>query len=298
MPDPMQKAVSMKRPLVSLGVPVRNGGAMLRAALDSIAAQDYPNIEVIISDNGSSDETAQIAAEFVTRYPNARAIRQEKPLSAFGNFMWLIDQANGEYFCWCAHDDLRSPDFVSGLVRALETDSHACLAFGDLEITTRHGDAGILRDYDFANDKLGPLGRIRKQTLMQCFHIYGLWRTQELRRLPKVYSSWWPDLPLMIVAAYHGTFIHVPGPKFIYLEVPKSDAERAAYQDYMSNVKSRFGNIIDLIVASFEAVRLVAGLPAAIYTVALVVEKQAWSFGTSVVRRIGVKQWLKRRLAQ
>mgnify|MGYP002713064862 CR=1 FL=1 len=276
----------MIQPLVSLGVPVRNGGEMLRAALAAIEAQDYPNIEVIISDNCSSDETFVIAAEFGRRHPNARIIRQEEPLTAFENFMWLIDQAKGDFFCWCAHDDLRSPDFVSGLLHGFDGNDNAHLCFGDLEIMDSHGVDGSACAYDFANQGLSSVSRLRKQALMQCFHIYGLWRMESLRQLPKIYCSWWPDLPFMMAAAYSGIFIHVPGPRFIYLEAPKSDAERAAYQDYVLQARSRLRNVFDLIVACFRAVRDVAGVPLALAAGVLVVEKQIRGLGVWVSRKM------------
>ena len=67
-------------PLVTLGVPVRNGAAMLAAALDSIVAQDYPNLEVVVSDNASTDATPEILRDYVQRYRHIRVIRQERRL--------------------------------------------------------------------------------------------------------------------------------------------------------------------------------------------------------------------------
>lgn len=264
----------MSQTLVSVGVPVRNGGTMLASALDALAAQDYSNIEVIISDNCSNDETPNIANAFAVRHPNARVIRQAKPISAFQNFMGLIDEAQGEYFLWCAHDDLRSSNFVSSMVTYLEANREASLCFCDLRVTDQHGTEGVLKNFDFANGDLCPFQRLRKQALMQCFHIYGLWRKSELKRLPKNYCSWWPDLPLMLAAAYSGTFGYVSGATFTYLEVSKTDAERAQYQDFLTQGRSRVVNLMNLSLASFRSVREVANFPVALMGALFILEKQ------------------------
>ena len=52
------------RPLVSIGVPVFNGEAGLARSLDSLLNQDYPNLEIVVSDNGSTDATWQIAERY------------------------------------------------------------------------------------------------------------------------------------------------------------------------------------------------------------------------------------------
>ena len=276
----------MSDPLVTLGVPVRNGGEMLRAALDAILAQDYPNIEVIISDNCSSDETPEIAADFARRHPNARIVRQPEPLPAFSNFMWLVDHAMGEYFAWCAHDDLRSSDFVSSLVRGFEQEPDVLLCFGDMEITQAHGEPGQMRPYDFASMRSGPIGRMRKQALMQCFHIYGLWRTEALRHLPKVYCSWWPDLPLMMAAAWRGKFKHVAGTRFVYLEVHKSNDDRAIYQDYATKARSKVANFASLATTCFRAISIVGGTPIGMLAALFVIEKNARQLIPWIARRL------------
>ena len=54
-----------KFPLVSIGLPVFNGEKSLAQALDALLDQDYSNLEVIISDNGSTDRTSEICEEFL-----------------------------------------------------------------------------------------------------------------------------------------------------------------------------------------------------------------------------------------
>lgn len=116
-------------PLVSIGLPVFNGEGHLREALESLLTQDYRDIEVLISDNGSTDGTGAICLEAARNDDRVRYVRLEESLSPIENFNRLVPLGRGAYFMWAAHDDVRERGFVSSLVGALETDPEAILAF-------------------------------------------------------------------------------------------------------------------------------------------------------------------------
>lgn len=107
-------------PTVSVGVPVYNGAASLRATLDALLQQTYADFEIIVSDNASTDGTAPICAEYATRDNRVRYIRQPENIGPERNFKFVIDAARGRYFMWSACDDVRSHDFLEENVRFLE----------------------------------------------------------------------------------------------------------------------------------------------------------------------------------
>lgn len=117
-------------PLVTIGMPVFNGGSMLRRALDSLVAQDYPALEICIHDNCSTDSTEAICREFVARDPRVKYRRNETNIGAMGNFKQALGAATGPYFMWAAHDDFWSPDYVRRLAAALQKNPDAVLAAG------------------------------------------------------------------------------------------------------------------------------------------------------------------------
>jgi len=106
--------------MVTVGVPVYNGAVSLRATLDALLQQTYPDFEIIISDNASTDGTAAICAEFAERDPRVRYVRQPTNIGPERNFKFVVDEARGRYFMWSACDDLRSHDFLEENVRFLE----------------------------------------------------------------------------------------------------------------------------------------------------------------------------------
>lgn len=274
-------------PLVTVGMPVRNGGEFLSAALDSILGQSYVNMQVIVSDNCSDDQTAATIEKYRARDPRVVYVRQQEPLKAIENFRFVLDQAQGEFFMWAAHDDTHSPDYVEKLVAGLTSDPVALLSFGDLVITGSIACGEVPKAYNFSTEGLGWAARMRKAAFTQCFHIYGVWRTSALRRIPSPLNAWWPDLPIMVAAAWMGPCKYVAGPKFFYYEVPKTNLQRVQYQDY----KARFnlvGGVMGLIGATYSVVAAVGGGAAGLWGAWLVTEKQ-WR---------GLPGFLGRRLAR
>ena len=93
-------------PLVSIGLPVYNGDTSLRAALDCLLAQDYPNIELIISDNASTDTTPKICEEYSQNENRIKYFRSKENHGAIWNFNRVFELSAGKYFMWAAYDDI------------------------------------------------------------------------------------------------------------------------------------------------------------------------------------------------
>jgi glycosyltransferase involved in cell wall biosynthesis len=276
----------MHKPLVTLGVPVRNGAATLAAALDSCVGQDYPNLEVIISDNASSDATPEIARSYADRYPFVRIVRQDDPLTAIDNFLFVMNEARGKFFMWCAHDDTRSPDFVSSLLPAFD-DPATVLAFGDLYICDGRSTPRKREDYDFVSEGLCVRERLYKAANVQCYHIYGLWRLSALRAIRYRYTHWWSDLPIMLAASAIGCFHYVKGPEFRYFEIAKTAEERAPYQDNRVG-NSRIKNFSALYSSILVTVGHTAGIWPAFLSFAFVSDKYIREALRRVRRKVGV----------
>lgn len=100
-------------PLVSIGLPTYNRLASLKRAVESALAQDYRNIELVISDNASTDETESFCREICRQDGRVRYIRQPKNLGPTANFREALLQARGELFMWLADDDWIDPAYVS-----------------------------------------------------------------------------------------------------------------------------------------------------------------------------------------
>jgi glycosyltransferase involved in cell wall biosynthesis len=112
--EPLQiDTADAKRPLVSVGVPTYNRPEGLRRTLSCLTAQTYPNLEIIVGDNGSAgDESQRIALEFAQRDPRIRYHRHAANLGPGFNFKFVLREAKGDFFFWAADDDEWHPEFV------------------------------------------------------------------------------------------------------------------------------------------------------------------------------------------
>lgn len=104
-------------PLVSIVIPVYNGENYLREAVDSALAQTYPNIEIIVVNDGSNDGGA---TEQIARSYGSKVRYFSKPNGGTSTALNVgIKNMNGEYFCWLSHDDLYDPKCVERQVATL-----------------------------------------------------------------------------------------------------------------------------------------------------------------------------------
>lgn len=172
------------KPLVTIGVPVRNGERFLSRALESHLSQTYSHFELVVSDNASSDRTAEILEAFARRDARIRVINQPEALGIFENFLSVLERARGEYFMWAAHDDQWTQEFIDALVSELELHPDAGVAMTAVELVTE--DGGALRTIRF--NRLDPNSSSHLQMLRSAasfeklnYYFYALYRTSTLR---------------------------------------------------------------------------------------------------------------------
>lgn len=114
-------------PLVTIGIPIYRRLHYLENVLQTVAAQDYPNIELLISDNGMNGSKVQQAADCYYKAPY-RFRQNRATVSISKHFNQLIDEARGEYFVLLADDDEITPNYVSALVDQLQRHPQASVA--------------------------------------------------------------------------------------------------------------------------------------------------------------------------
>ena len=104
-------------PLVSVIVPAYNVGKYLHKCIDSILSQTYKNIEIIIVDDGATDNTSKIIKEYESKYPNVRLVKHAKNMGLFKTRITGVEAANGEYIVFVDGDDYISVDWIRGLLK-------------------------------------------------------------------------------------------------------------------------------------------------------------------------------------
>jgi glycosyltransferase involved in cell wall biosynthesis len=104
-------------PLVTISIPTYNrADGYLRGCIQSATSQTYPNIEIIVSDNCSTDSTHELVNSIDD--PRIRYFRHEENIGANNNFNHCLNEARGDYFLLLSDDDLIDPDFVESCIQA------------------------------------------------------------------------------------------------------------------------------------------------------------------------------------
>jgi glycosyltransferase involved in cell wall biosynthesis len=110
----------MTSPRLSVGLPVYNGENFLAASIESVLRQDFTDFELIISDNGSTDRTAEICARYAAADPRVRYHRSETNQGGAWNFNRVFELSTAPLFKWQAHDDVCLPGMFRRGVETFE----------------------------------------------------------------------------------------------------------------------------------------------------------------------------------
>jgi glycosyltransferase involved in cell wall biosynthesis len=121
---------------VSIAIPTYNrAGRFLVPALECALRQDWPNLEIIVSDNCSTDNTAEVVKSYSD--PRIQYIRQDSNIGPNNNFNFCVSVASGDYFLLYHDDDVIDADFVSKCMAAAD----GSLDYGVIRTGTRLIDA-------------------------------------------------------------------------------------------------------------------------------------------------------------
>lgn len=201
-------------------MPVFNGESFLPQAIDSMLAQSHANIELIISDNASTDRSAAIAAEYAGRDLRVRCFLQPRNIGAVRNYNFVAARARGKYLKWASANDYCDTEMLAACIEVLESEPRAVLCFGTTRLVDEVTGAVQPFNSDFSIAEERPSARFnRVLTEMRLNNAFnGLIRMEALGKTGLVRNYRSGDLVLMAELAMAGTFILLPRP-FLYRRV-------------------------------------------------------------------------------
>ncbi len=169
-------------PLISIGLPVYNGARYLAEAIDSILSQTFPNLELLICDNASTDGTPEIIARYAAKDPRIRTIRHATNIGGANNENFTVELARGKYFRLAAHDDVLHPALLERCLEVLESDPETVLVYPWTLFIDEEGKV-ISSSTSFRGTAAGPVGRLWQLCFRNhtCEMAYGLARTKVLK---------------------------------------------------------------------------------------------------------------------
>lgn len=189
------------RPLVSIVTPTYNQAAYVAESIRSVLAQDYPNIEYRVLDDGSTDDTPAVLRQFDGRVQCERHVNMGQSNTL--NKGW--QQSRGKYLGYLSSDDRLLPHAVSRLVDALESHPEVSVVYCDFDLIDKHGQVVqnvVSPDFDYTqlvedlNCQPGAGVLFRREVFDQT----GGWNP-ELRKIP--------DFEFWLRASRFGPFLRV-----------------------------------------------------------------------------------------
>lgn len=231
-------------PLVSIGVPVFNEADHLAGAIDSLLDQDYGHIELVMSDNGSTDGTEAICRDYADRDARIKYERTPDNRGAAANSNRIIEMASGPYFMRASGHDRWSSNYVSECVAELEARPAAVVCFGSTEWVDEAGRA-YPRETGWTDTRgMSTIERFFAQLWGNMHPIMGVARTAAVRKAMPFSDMAAADLAFLLELSLMGDFIHAPVATWYRRETRGAQSYASRMQRYRSAdvglVTSRF----------------------------------------------------------
>ncbi len=121
-------------------IPAWNAEAFIQKTLECFSAQTYPNLEVLVSVDLSDDRTADICLAHARKDERFNVFVQTERQGWIGNVNTLLAKAEGRYFMLAFHDDIVAPAYIETLIKKLEANPEAVLAYSDVRAHFPNGD--------------------------------------------------------------------------------------------------------------------------------------------------------------
>jgi glycosyltransferase involved in cell wall biosynthesis len=177
--------------LVSVGLPVRNGADRIERVVGSVLNQDHENLELVICDNASTDDTEEACLRLAAQDSRIVYYRHPVNVGLLNNFVTALRLANGAFFRWVGDDDWLDARYVSRCVETFAEDDRLVLVTTQLAYT---GPDGVTRTEPYEGTAFGSddpvtrfteMLRLQNDSYLLIDPLYGLLRREPLMRIER-----------------------------------------------------------------------------------------------------------------
>jgi glycosyltransferase involved in cell wall biosynthesis len=189
-----QTGVGARQAHLTVLLPTYNRSASLSRTIDSVLAQTRGEIELLISDNASEDDTGALCEAYEQRDPRVRYVRQPVNLGPIGNFNWLLAEASSEFVLLLADDDWLDPDYIERCLAIIEGDPSLSIVTG----ATRYYEGDAPPELMLNTELLDGSGALRVMRYLRhswsSAAFYGVLRTSAVKvalPIPNVMGADW-----------------------------------------------------------------------------------------------------------
>jgi glycosyltransferase involved in cell wall biosynthesis len=230
-------------PRLTIGLAVYNGENYLAESIEALLGQSFEDFELVISDNASTDGTADICRRYGEQDSRIRYFRQPRNIGGAPNHNFTINQARGELFKTASHDDLYGRDLLKLCIDALDERPDVVLAHSWSAVIDESGTTINVVDYPV--NTAAPQATERFRSML--FDGWGddeggVIRMSVLRKTPLHGSHHFADRTFTMEIGLHGPFYMVP--EYLYFRRYHSGqaGARADIRSRCSNMDPRRKN--------------------------------------------------------
>lgn len=200
-------------PLISIGIPAYNRPEGVERAVRSVQRQDYPHLEIIISDNHSTDETEDLCRRLAAEDDRIRYFRQPRNKGPTANFHFVLRHSHGRYFMWLADDDWLEEGILPRYVTFLEERADYALVTGNI-VYWKSGEE-VYNENQFTFDQKDPCDRVA--AFFKRVYVGGLFHSlvrADIARKTKVHNIIGFDWFFAANMLMHGKSMNLPEPGY------------------------------------------------------------------------------------
>ena len=214
--------IKITKNTVSIGLAVYNGEKYIEETILSVLNQSHKDLELIISDNFSDDNTERICRKFASEDERISFYRQTKNEGYLFNYKFVLEKSKSDYYMWLAHDDLLMPNMIQNLLYYLKNNSKIVLISSDIQNIDEFGKPIYVQHLkqirfkqNLDNNLLNNIKFFRNPTSSIYHSFYGLYRKDKLRGIELNYSNKLKyatgmEIPFLAQVALKGFILSIP----------------------------------------------------------------------------------------
>ncbi len=222
------------QPLVSVGIFVYNEEQHIARSIESWLNQDYENLEILISDNNSEDNTYRICQEYAAKDPRIILSKNPQNLGLPLNMKKVFEMSKGKYFIWSSGHDDRDPRLLSTSVDLMNSNDHLVLTYSRASWIDEKGNVVGYTDSCIETQGLSLLSRLNVVFWGLGYNSlsYGLFRSEALKKVLLGKPLIAHDVLIVLELSVLGEFGYIPFPLLKIRKMPDYNS----WESYVNKV--------------------------------------------------------------
>ena len=194
--------------LLTIGMPVYNEEKYIAETIESLLLQTYKDFILIISDNGSTDQTSEICNKYAAKDRRIKYIRHDRNMGGFYSFKYILDRINTPFFMLAGGHDKWHPQFIEKLLPIIRKEDLVLIYPKAREIEI-NGAMGSVYEEDYTTAKIdNPASRYSYvlKNMGTCNVIHGIWKTKAIKDCNVKKPTIAGDVLILLKASFLGKF--------------------------------------------------------------------------------------------